>query len=116
GKARLLLKKPKIFKMGMQIMVPRFGRLIRLAINCLTISTPLISSPWMPAENRIVGPGVLERSIIIGISIFVAVWSLAILKLISREAPNGISSPKMVIVFLFSCSMNKVKRYVQYIL
>ena len=34
-----------------------------------TTSTPLTSSPWIPAVIKTVGPGFLERSIITGTSI-----------------------------------------------
>ena len=45
GKSRSIFKNPKTFITGTQIIVPHFGLLIPFAIICLTISTPLISSP-----------------------------------------------------------------------
>ena len=51
------------------MIVPFLGLLMPFAINCLTISTPLTSSPWIPAVIKTVGPGFFERSIMIGTSI-----------------------------------------------
>ncbi|MNE54018.1 hypothetical protein D3C80_1487760 [compost metagenome] len=84
---------------GMQIIVPIFGLLIFCTINWRTISTPLISSPCNPAENKTVGPSIWERSMITGIFNFVIVWSFAISIFNVRLSPGRIVSPKIVMFF-----------------
>ena len=86
---------------GTQIIVPLLGLFMPFEMICLTISTPLTSSPCMPAVIRTVGPAFLERSIIIGTSIEFWVCSFATLKLNVALFPGSIFSPKIFNTFFY---------------
>ena len=74
-------------------MVPILGLLMPFAISCLTISTPLTSSPCIPAVNKTVGPGFFERSITMGTFTGDEVCRLATSKLTSLLSPGLIVTP-----------------------
>src|SRR5690606_13881332 len=79
---------------------PVFGLFILLAMSCRKISTPLISSPWIPAVNSTTGPLISERSTITGILSSVVVCNVATSILMVLLSPGKISFPRIVIVLV----------------
>ena len=77
------------------MIVPFFGLLMPFAMSCLKISTPLTSSPCIPAVNNTTGPGFLDRLIMTGTSTRVRVCNFATWKLISLDSPAETASPKI---------------------